>query len=267
MESPDIQTCIEEAEKLEKMYMDLLDGTNQRRMKRIDDGSTGMQNVEYRICVINSKNELLQSTLLEKYNLWYEDSKQLIRKYAGHIRNDKYESFTGLYDRIVSLINLEDTIRKSNERNHLRKEFIACFDSQVSLLHSIEPLVVSSINNQKRHATAEVVNSQLKDAEILYEQGSLHSAGIFAINAFEIYLHSLCEENDIESADYDSVLTMAQKLHESVKGNDFDLEMLRTIEHLVSVGKKCLNTDEETQEDEVRKLIDRITEITFLAFC
>ena len=46
MESPDIDTYLKEAEKLEKMYMALLDGTTQRKMKRIDDGSTGMQNVE-----------------------------------------------------------------------------------------------------------------------------------------------------------------------------------------------------------------------------
>ncbi|WMW23979.1 hypothetical protein RE474_07670 [Methanolobus sediminis] len=267
MESPDIVTYIEEAEKLEKMYMDLLDGTTQRRMKRIDDGSTGMQNVEYRICVINSKNELLQSTLLEKYNSWYEDCQQLVQKYAGQIRNNKYESFTELYDRIISLINLEDSIRKSNERNHLRKEFIACFDSQVSILHSIEPLVASSINNQKRHATADIVNSELEHAEMLYEQGLFHSAGVSAINAFEIYLHALCEENDIESEDDDSILEMAQKLHESIKVHDFDLEMIRTIEHLVFLGEKCLNTDEKLQDDEVRKLMDKIREITFLVFC
>ena len=191
-----------------------------------------------RVCVINSKNELLQSTLLERYNSWYENCQQLVMKYAGQIRKDKYESFTELYDRIIGLIALEDSIRRSNERNHLRKEFIACFDSQVSVLHSIEPLVASSINNQKRHATAEVVNSQLEHAEMLYEQGSFHLAGVFVINAFEIYLHSLCEENDIESADYDSVLTMALKLQESVKGNDFDMEMIRTIEHLASLGEK-----------------------------
>ncbi|MEZ5334503.1 MAG: hypothetical protein R2741_04310 [Methanolobus sp.] len=55
MECPEIDPYFREAELIEKMYMDLLDGTTQRRMKRVDDGSTGLQNVEYRICVINSK--------------------------------------------------------------------------------------------------------------------------------------------------------------------------------------------------------------------
>ncbi|TQD26752.1 hypothetical protein [Methanolobus vulcani] len=267
MVSPDIDTYIQEAEKIEKMYMALLDGTTQRRIKRIDDGSTGMQNVEYRICVINSKNELLQTTLLEKYNLWYDDCQQLIQKYAGHIRNDKYESFTELYSRILNLINLEDSVRKSNERNHLRKEFIACFDSQVSILHSIEPTVVSSVNNQKRQATADIVNSELEHAEMLYQQGSFNLAGVSAINALEIYLHSLCEENDIETEDEDTIPSIVEKLHESGRVHEFDLEMIETIEYLVSLGDKCLNADEELQENKVRELMDKITEITFLAFC
>ncbi|WP_321429631.1 hypothetical protein [uncultured Methanolobus sp.] len=267
MESPDIDAYIKEAEKIEKMYMDLLDGTTQRRIIRIDDGSTGLQNTVYSICAINSKNELLQSTLLERYNLWYEDCKQFVQKYAGQVRNDKYESFAGFYERIINLVNLEDSVRKSNERKYLKKEFIACFDSQVSILHSIKPHVVSSINIQKRQATAEIVNLELEYAEMLYQQDSFNLAGVSAVNALEIYLHALCEENDIESEDEDSILEIVQKLHESGRVHEFDLEMIRTIEHLVSLGGKCLNADEEVHEEEVRELVDKITEITFLAFC
>lgn len=267
MESPDIDAYIKEAEKIEKMYMDLLDGTTQKRMKRIDDGSTGLQNTVYSICVINSKNELLQSTLIEKYNSWCEDCQQFVQEYAGQVRNNKYESFTGFYERIISLINLEDSVRKSNERKHLKKEFIACFDSQVSILHSIKPHVVSSINNQKRQVTAEIVNLELKYAEMLYQQDSFNLAGVSAVNALEIYLHALCEENDIGSEDEDSILEIVQKLHESGRVHEFDMEMIRTIEHLVSLGERCLNADEELHEEEVRELVDKITEITFLAFC
>jgi hypothetical protein len=43
--------------------------------------------------------------------------------------------------------------------------------------------------------------------------------------------------------------------------------MIETIEYLVSLGDKCLNADEKLQENEVRELMDKITEITFLAFC
>lgn len=264
MESPDIQTYIEEAEKLEKMYMDLLDGTNQRRMKRIDDGSTGMQNVEYRICVINSKNKLLQSTLLEKYNLWYEDSKQLIRKYAGHIRNDKYESFTGLYDRIVSLINLEDTIRKSNERNHLRKEFIACFDSQVSLLHSIKPMVASNRYFQQKTHTIDNLVLDLEKAESLCEQGLASSAYDIASYVLEGYVKTYCAVNRLETSPDESIIEVAQMLHDSSSVNDVDSQFLRTIRIYMTLKDECSKSDSQLDLDVVRDFIDKIREITFL---
>jgi hypothetical protein len=39
------------------------------------------------------------------------------------------------------------------------------------------------------------------------------------------------------------------------------------MDHLASLRDKCTCPDEELQEDEVRELIDRTREITFLAFC
>lgn len=266
MESPDIDTYIKEAELIEKMYMDLLEGTTRKMMKRIDDGSTGLQNVEYRICVINSMNELLQSALLQKYGEWYEVCRELIQKYTGKGRKIKDEDFTGLYDKIVSLINLKDSTRNSNERKHLKSEFIACFDAQVSMLHAVEPLVTSGRNDLKRLAIAEMMNSELEYAEKLYVQGSAHLAGISAINALEIYLNALCEESGIESEPQDTLFEIAQKLHECGKVHDFDQDMLRTIEQLAALSSKCANPDEELKDDEISELINKIREITFLAF-
>ncbi|SDF45349.1 hypothetical protein SAMN04488589_0570 [Methanolobus vulcani] len=266
MDSPDIDTYIQEAENLEKMYLDLLEGTTQRRMKRIDDGSTGLQNVEYRICVINSKNELLQSILLERYNSWYDDCHQLIQKYAGQVRSNKYESFTERYDRIISLIDLEDSIRKSNERNHLRKEFISCLDSQVSILHLIKPHVALNMNYQQKINKADKLVSDLEEAESLCEKGLITSACDMAGCVLERYIAILCEVNGLETSPEDSIVEMAQKLYESNNVYEFDSQMLQTIEYLSGINLKCANFDSEIDADTVQDFIDKIREITFLVF-
>lgn len=267
MDHPDIAAYIKEAEVIEKMYMELLGGTTQRRTKRIDDGSTGLQNVEYRICVINSKNEILQSALLQRYEDWYGSCQELVSKYAGTSRRSQYEDSLGLHGRILKLIDLEDPVSRSSEKKHLRKEFIACFDAQVGILHSIRPFVASARNNHESLDAADTINSELDEAEDLYEQGSVHNACIIAGNALERYLKMQCNISGVELESEDTMLSMAQKLHESNKVYGFDLEMLGVIEHLVALSCRCSSDDEEPREDDVRELIERVRELTFLVFC
>lgn len=267
MNDPDIHTYIEEAEVIEEMYMDLLEGTTQKRMRCADDGSSGLPNVEYKVCIINSKNELLQSTLLRKYEIWYEACRRLALEYLGRGRNAKYENFTGLYERILSLIDLKDPATNSNEKKHLKYEFISSFDAQVSILRAIEPIIVSAKNNYRRLVTADLVNSELEEAESLYQQGSIRPAGIIAGSALERYLSTLCEVNEIELELEDTIVTMAQKLLGSNKLHDLDPEILGSMDYLSTLRDKCTHPDEELREHEVRELIDRTREITFLAFC
>jgi hypothetical protein len=267
MDYPDIHTYIQEAEEIEEMYMDLLEGTTQKRMKHAGDGSSGLQNVEYKVCIINSKNELLQSTLLRKYEVWYETCRKLALEYMGRGRGAKYESFTGMYERILSLIDLKDPATNSNEKKHLKDGFISGFDAQVRMLHTIEPIIALSKNNYTRMITADLVNSGLDEAESLYQQGSIRQAGIIAGFGLERYLRALCEVNGIGLEPEDTMVTMAQKLLGSNKLHDLDSELLGSMDHLATLRDKCTRPDEEPQEDEVRELIDKTREITFLAFC
>lgn len=267
MTNPDIATYIKEADVIEKMYMELLEGTTQKRMKCIDDGSTGLQNVEYRICVLNSKNEVLQHALLKRYGDWYESCLNLVQEYTGTGRSSKYDDLAELHQKILNLIGLKDSVSNSNEKKHLRKEFIACFDAQVSILHSVGYRIVLARNNHERMVTAELVNSELEEAENLYEQGSVRSAGIVAGEALERYIRMLCEVNGVELMHEDTMLAMAQKLHESDKAYELDVLMLEAIEHLVDLSAKCADFDEELLEDNVRELIDQTREMIFLGFC
>lgn len=267
MTIPDIATLIEEAEAIEEMYMDLLEGTTQKRMRHTDDGSTGLQNSEYKICVINSGNEPLQRALLIKYEVWYELCRRLALAYPGRDGNAKYENFTGLHEKILSLISLKDPSTNSNEKKHLKNGFLSSFDAQVNMLHTIEPIVALTRNNYRRIITADLVNSLLEEAENLWKQGSVRPAGIIAGVALERYLRTLCEANELEPEPADSMVIIVRKLLESGREHDLDPAVLGSMNHLAAIRDKCARPDEEPQEHEVRELIDRTREMMFLAYC
>jgi hypothetical protein len=269
MNNPDIATYIKEAEIIEKMYVNLLNGTTQRRMKHIDDGSTGLPNVEYRICVLNSKNEVLQSSLLQRYGAWYESCRELVQEYVGTSRTSKDEDIAGLHEKIVGLIDLHDSVSNSNEKKHLRKEFIACFDAQVRILHSAGSRIALAKNNHERMVTADLINSELDEAEGLCELGSVCSAGTVAGEALERYLRMLCGVNGVEPEPEEAVAAIVQRLYDSDEAKGFDSDKLVTMEYLVTLSERCAITDEAEgpHEEEVRELIDRIREMVFLAFC
>lgn len=266
MDQPDISTYIEESEIIERMYMDLLEGTTQKRMKRVDDGSTGLQNVEYRICVINSKNKPLQIALLQRYEEWYEGCRVLFNEYTKG-RNLKSEEFAELHERILILIGLKDPVSNSNEKRDLKKEFRACFDAMVIMLRSIGSLIISANNNHEIMNEIGQMNSELEEAESLYEKGSVRSACITAGNALERYLRMLGEMNGIEPESGETIDSIVQNLLETNKAKELDQEMLETMEYLVNLSKRCTiaDEDEESLEGDVRELIDRVREIVFLA--
>ncbi|WP_407354992.1 hypothetical protein [Methanolobus sp. WCC5] len=272
MEIPDIDAYIKEAEKIERMYMDLLEGTTQKRMKRIDDGSTGLQNVKYSVCVINSGNKLLQSMILEIYNAWYEDCHELIRKYSVKGMSAKIGDFVELHENIISLINLKDSIRKSSERNHLRKEFIASLDAQVNVLHTVRQIVSSGRNDRMRMLTANMLISGLEEAENLCERGQILQAGSLAGLVLERYLRALCEKNGLQAGPDATMVAMAHDIHESNLVYEFDSQMLRTIVDLAVIISNCAETsncadlNEEVHAYEVREMIDKVRELIFLAF-
>lgn len=272
MDGPDIDAYIKEAEKIERIYMYLLEGTTQKRVKRVDDGSTGLQNVEYSICVINSKNKLLQSTVMEKYNAWYHNCYELIRKCSGSCSSSKIGDFEELHEKLISLINLKDSVRNSNERKHLRKEFIASLDTQVNVVHAVQSLVASGRNDRMRMLTADNLISKLEEAESLFQQGQILQAGSVVGLVLKRYLMILCEMNGFQAGPDATIVEMAHDIHVSKLIYEFDPQMLRTIVDLAVIMSNCAETSncadisDNVHAYEVREMIDKVRELIFLFF-
>ncbi|WP_196214051.1 hypothetical protein [Methanolobus vulcani] len=153
-----------------------------------------------------------------------------------------------------------------DEEKYLKYEFIENFDIQVNILHTIIPTLNLTKNNYKKVVSADVLNSELDEAEMLYENEFIRPAGIIAGIVLERYLKTLCEINGIELESKDTMVPIAQKIRISDKLPDFDLSMFKAIDHLASLRNKCAHPREEPKKHEVRELIDKTKKITFMAF-
>ncbi|WP_340819648.1 hypothetical protein [Methanolobus sp. WCC4] len=262
MQNLNIDYYINEAEEIEKLYGDLLNGTAKAEKRR----NQYNQIVEIDFCKINKARKPLQRNILRKYEVWYEVCRRIVREYVDFQETDKYEEFVNQYLEILSLIDLRVTGTSSPRKIQLENNFIKYFDIQLNILHTIKPIIALNENNYKRVISADLLSSELDGAELLYEKEFIRPAGIIAGIVLERYLKTLCELNEIELDSKDTLYPLAQKLRTSEKVPGFDLVMLKSIEHLGSLRNKCAHPGEEPKKQEVRELIDKTKKITFMAF-
>ncbi|WMW23976.1 hypothetical protein RE474_07655 [Methanolobus sediminis] len=276
MHNLNIDSYIKEAEEIEKLYLDLIEATAriEKKYHSIDSSNSklfsgiyasSISNIyEEEICVIDSCTKPLQRQILRKYEIWYEICRRIVLDYIGREETGKYEAFSKEYVLIKNLILLGSKDR--NQKDFLTNAFIASFDTQINILCTIEPIIELTQNNYKKVISADLLYSEIDGAELLYNNDFIRPAGIIAGIVLERYLKTLCEFNEIELTSKDTLYPMAQKLRASEKVPDFDLVMLKSIEHLGSLRNKCAHPREEPKKQEVRELIDKTKKITFMAF-
>ncbi|QLC51117.1 hypothetical protein HWN40_13255 [Methanolobus zinderi] len=279
MNNLDIDTYIQEAEAIEGLYLELIENTAKPN-KRTQLFSTifkeaetkGMYaqplpvskyEVEEEICETDLKTKPLQRQVLRKYEIWYEICRMVVQEYLGNEETGKYELFCKQYKKIKDLIKLSTP---NSEKECLINNFMDYFDIQVNILYTIKPIVSLRKNNYKKLVSADLLNSELDGAEILYEKDFVRPAGIIAGIVLERYLKTLCELNEIELDSKDTLYPMAQKLRKSDKVPYFDLAIFKSIDHLATLRNKCAHPKEEPKKHEVRELIDKTKKITFMAF-
>jgi len=140
------------------------------------------------------------------------------------------------------------------------KEFTDRFDTQKNLLSSLPK--VFEIQNLKLRKTisADLVESELEEAELLLEHDFLRAAGAVAGVALERYLKTLCEIST-PSVPYnkkDTINPLASKLRNN--GHLSETER-KKIEYLGDIRNKCDHSkEEEPTKEEVKELIRKTKE-------
>ena len=246
MKHINISDYIKEAESIEKLYLEFIKLCTFTRRGGV---------VTYYSAIITKEAKPLHRELLKRYEVWYAVTKLIVKQYS-----DKYNDFESEYNNVKGLISLNGTFSDSD----LTVKFINTFDKQVNILHTIIPILSLKESNFKKLITADLLDSELSKAELLYKHDYYRAAGAITGVVLERYLKTLCEVNQVEMGGNDTIEPLATKLYKSDKLPDFDITILKSIQHLASIRNKCDHPKEEPKQHEVRELIDKVKKITFL---
>jgi hypothetical protein len=247
MEKFDINAYIVEAESLEKLFNEFIDNCSTFK----DFYTRPIKDYE----IVNGNSKVLQRELLRRYEKWFAVTKLVVQQYS-----DRNQEFVDEYQEIKFIISLIDHRGKDTWKSN----FIEKFDTQVNILHTIIPIIALQEASYKKLITADLINSELEQAEVLYDYEFYRAAGAVAGVVLERYLKTLCEVNAVPFNEKDTIDPLATKIYTSGKIADFDKTLLKSIQHIASIRNKCAHP-EEPKPQEVRELIDKTKKITFLS--
>ena len=198
----------------------------------------------------------LQRELLRRYEIWFAVTKLIVKQYS-----EKNSDFENNYDSVKRCILMTDI---HNYKSTCFNDFINTFDKQANILHTIIPIISLKETNFKKLITADLVDSELSQAELLYKHDYYRAAGALGGVALERFLKTLCEVNQITIGENDTIDPLATKIYTSKKVPEFDITLFKSIQHLASIRNKCDHPKEEPKQHEVRELLDKVKKITFL---
>lgn len=246
MKNFNVLDYIHEAEELEKLFSKFIG---------LCDEKVSYRPERYMGPEINDQAKPVQRELLRRYEVWFAVTKLIARQYS-----DKYSVFEENYENVKQHI----LIKIGYDKSHYLNGFIDCLDKQVNILHTLIPIISLKETNFKKIITADLLDSELSQAELLYKHDFYRAAGAIAGVVLERYLKTLCDVNQIDIGENDTIEPLATKIYKSQKIPEFDLTLFKSIQHLASIRNKCDHPKDEPKQHEVRELLDKVKKITFL---
>lgn len=207
---------------------------------------------------VNPPDELkkLQDKLIVDYQKWFSSSHYLVKEYMP----DRSREFTDLYGGsrgIVAQFHLSSD-KLSGGRDLFIYHWRNLFTMQRGILAAIPLLAEIKERTLRKILTSDIANSEIDEAELLYENQHYRAAGAVAGVALERYLKTLCEVNGIEYKKENSIYFLSQLLYKH-DPPVIDSTILNHMGHLASIRKDCDHAnpipDEKLKKD-VRRLID-----------
>lgn len=250
-----VQDYIQEAKELEKLFSEFIKLCEEYQEKEPIYNAVSKSFVYRKRIKVTDRAKSLQRELLRKYEIWFVVTDLIVKQYS-----ERYSEFKDNYIDVKGYI----TTNQYGTINSFLNNFIDAFDIQVNILHTIIPVISLKETNFKKLITADLLDSELSQAEHLYKNDFFGAAGAITGVILERYLKTLCEVNQINIGDNDTIEPLATKIYKSEKIPEFDIILFKSIQHLASIRNKCDHFKEEPKQHEVRELLDKVKKITFL---
>ncbi|MDP1551931.1 MAG: hypothetical protein Q8M06_02815 [Methanobacteriaceae archaeon] len=196
----------------------------------------------------NSEVKKTQRIVLRLYQRWYSTSLQLITE---NLVEERLNEFKNQYPLIINFLQFNKDLYKPDKLK-FRDNFLNIFDIQRGILNSIPDVLEAKELNLRNLISADYVEKELEEAEILLNNGFVRAAGALAGVALEKHLQTICYNNNVEFGLKETIYPLAMNLYKSGK---IDISELKKIEYWASIRNKC-DHPEDITENEVNDLLN-----------
>ncbi len=203
----------------------------------------------------NEEIKRIQREAIRKYQTWFASSTTLIREYLPQRERELVKA----YDKILTY--LQFNIETWEPRNEIYVDgFVDVFDIQRSIIMAIPSVIDLKEFELRILISGDLVDDELEEAQILFENKHFRAAGAIAGVALERYLKTLCETSTppVQYNKKDTIDPLATALYKAKK---MDITMLKKIQYLASIRNKC-DHPKAVEEKEIEELIGDTKAIT-----
>lgn len=200
----------------------------------------------------------LQREVVRKYQRWYSSAYQLIKEYlpekeAEFIEHYEDKTKSKVKGGVIDYLQLRSS-QYTGDKHKIIESFVDKFEIQRSILLSIPDVAEIKELNLRRLISADFVETEIEQAEMLFKNGFHRAAGTLAGVALEKHLKTLCDINGVSYKLKDTIEPLAHALY---KANMLDIIELKKVQYLASIRNKCSHPNDIT-EDEVKSVIEEV---------
>lgn len=209
--------------------------------------------------------KIAQRKAMRAYMRWYSLSYELVKNYLPEMVsefNSYYKAEESQGKKSGSHLGIVDYLKLRyrpfpNNISTMTESFIDTFEAQLDVLLIVPDIAEIRESSLRKLITADIANTEVEQAEILFVNGFHRAAGSIAGVALELHLKTLC---DINGLSYPLKATIQPLLQVLQKGNILDITEIKHIEYLASIRNKCSHP-KDISEAEVQSLIEGVKKI------
>jgi len=190
----------------------------------------------------------MQSSTVRLYQRWYSTSLHLIEEY---LNEDRREEFKEIYKKIITFLQPDGSMYSQKEEDI--NTFINKLDIQRGILIGIPDVIEVKEMNLRKLISADFVESELEEAEVLFNHKYIRGAGALAGVALEKHLKTMCDLNHIPYTFKDTIDPVATELY---KKDHLEKTEFKKIQYLASIRNKCDHPEDITKKEETTKFHD-----------
>jgi hypothetical protein len=213
----------------------------------------------------------------QEYQRWYSEAKAVVRQ----LLPDRLEDFASHYEKsrtrkalTFENYKIEDylqglTVSNPNTFPATRivgpEAAIPQFRQQLAILNSAAARFESSLFEIRQLVQADLLDSDLEEAEFLAKNKFTRAGGALAGVSLEKHLSQVCNNHGVKLPKKDPTIA---ELNDALQtANVYDIPQWRAVQHLADLRNLCdHNKTREPTSDEVNELIDGVKKITKTLF-